>query len=869
MAKADCTPMMQQYLDIKENYKDCILFFRLGDFYEMFFEDAEKVSAELGLTLTGKDCGMKERAPMCGVPFHSADSHIADLIARGYRVAICEQTEDPKLAKGLVKREVIRIVTPGTVLDTNVLDEGKNNYIMCIYENGDQYGISLCDVSTGEFLMTETKGENKVIDEIAKFLPAEIISNKKLELETKIEKIFSMKVYEYCGWAFEYQTAYKNLCSHFKVLNLNGYGVEKEKNCVSAAGALLEYLLETQKNNLSHISSVKKYSEEKFMILDISSRKNLELTQTIRSNEKKGSLLWVLDKTRTAMGARLIRKWIEQPLIDKTEINKRLDAVGKFKEEPLEREELKEYLASVYDMERLIGKVVFSSANARDLTSLKLSLTNLPYIKRQLDSFPCSLTEEMKENLDTLDDIYKLIDDTISEDAPFSVREGGMIKDNCNEQLDKLREAKGNGSDWLADLEAKEKEATGIKNLKVRFNKVFGYFIEVTNSYLSLVPDRYIRKQTLTGAERYITPELKEIEDTILGADEKIVELEYEIFVRTRDKVAENIARIQTTAEIIAQIDVLQSLGEVADKQGYCRPDITDDGIIEIKSGRHPVVELTSRSGFIANDSDINLQENRLSVITGPNMAGKSTYMRQVALLVLMAQMGSFIPAESAAIGISDRIFTRVGASDDLATGQSTFMIEMSEVANILNNATKKSLLILDEIGRGTSTFDGLSIAWAVLEYIADKNKIGARTLFATHYHELAELEGRIEGVKNLKCSVEEKGKDVVFLRKIVRGSADHSYGVHVARLAGVPEEVLKRADIILERLEEQNGKAKKKQDEVDYTKIKPAKRPVVFVNETHNEIFEELKNTDLNKMTPIEAWQKLFEIKEKIIQGV
>lgn len=857
---AKLTPMMEQYMQIKENYKYCLLFYRLGDFYELFFDDAVIASKELDITLTGKDCGMEERAPMCGVPFHSADGYIAKLIEKGYKVAICEQTEDPKKAKGIVKREVIRIVTPGTVLDTNVLDESKNNYIMCIFKNTDGYGVASCDVSTGEFQVTAIGDglENKVIDEIARFTPSEIICSKSVDLGEQINKIFDVKLNQYSDWAFDYQNANICLCNHFKTLNLAGFGLEDDRPCVCAAGALLQYLIETQKNNLSHISAIKKYASNKYMVLDMSSRRNLELTQTIRDKSKKGSLLWVLDRTKTAMGARLLRKWLEQPLIDVDEIDKRLDAVEDFKNDPFGREDLKEMLNTVYDIERLMSKVVYATANARDLAALKNSFKYLPQIKDNIAGFESEYINEIYNSFDCLEDIYELIDESIAEEPPFSVREGGLIKKGYNEEVDKLRSAKDEGSTWLMELEAKEKEETGIPKLRIKYNKVFGYYIEVTNSYKDKVPERYIRKQTLTNAERYITPELKEIEDTILGADEKVVALEYDLFSDIRNRIAQKVERIQNTAYAISVIDVLQSLGEVADKNGYVKPVVNNSGTIDIKAGRHPVVERVSREPFIPNDTYLDRNES-LAVITGPNMAGKSTYMRQTALLVLMAQIGSFVPAESAEIGITDRIFTRVGASDDLATGQSTFMVEMVEVANILNNATKDSLLILDEIGRGTSTFDGLSIAWSVLEYIA--NKIGARTLFATHYHELTELEGKVKGVKNYCVSVKEQGEDIIFLRKIVEGGTDRSYGVHVAKLAGVPKSVVKRANSILKLL---GSEDKSVNVDTDYD-FKYDDEPIYRKAEILNEISEDFNNMDLNNITPFDAMKKLYDLKEKL----
>ncbi len=856
------TPMMEQYLSIKEQYKYCLLFYRLGDFYELFFDDAKIASAELELTLTGKDCGMSERAPMCGVPFHSADGYIAKLVEKGYKVAICEQTEDPKKAKGIVKRDVIRIVTPGTVLDTKVLDESKNNYIMCIYQGNGGFGVASCDVSTGEFFVTDIPedNENKVIDELARIMPSEIICNEALTIKDRIEKIFGTKPADYNNWCFDYQNACISLCNHFQTLNLSGFGLDGDKICVPASGALMSYLLETQKNNLSHISSIKKQVKNKYMVLDISSRRNLELTQTIREKTKKGSLLWVLDKTKTAMGARLLRSRIEQPLTDAVKIQRRLDGVEAFKDNIFAREELRELISGIYDIERLMSKVVYASANARDLIALKQSFEILPHLKHLLGEFDCDYIQKLHNSMDTLDDICNLIDKSIAPDPPVSLREGGLIRDGYNSEVDTLRSAKEKGAQWLADFEAREKEKTGIPKLRVKYNKVFGYYMEVTNSYLSAVPDTYIRKRTLSNSECYITQELKEIENTILGADEKVVSLEYDLFSDIRAKVGANTERILKCARGVSAIDVLQSLGEVADKNGYVKPTVNTGNNINIVNGRHPVVERVNTTEFIPNDTVLDTDENRLSIITGPNMAGKSTYMRQVALLVLMAQIGSFVPADSAEIGVVDRIFTRVGASDDLATGQSTFMVEMTEVANILNNATNKSLLILDEIGRGTSTFDGLSIAWAVLEYIADKKRIGARTLFATHYHELTELERKIEGVNNYCVSVLDNGDDVIFLRKIVRGGTDKSYGIHVAKLAGVPKSVVRRSNEILTLLTKDNEPVHASDVDEVYVSKPYDQKVIVF-----NELSDELDELDINTITPMEALKKLNDLKEKL----
>ncbi|MDR2903015.1 MAG: DNA mismatch repair protein MutS, partial [Clostridiales bacterium] len=782
---AGLTPMMEQYFQVKNEYQHCLVFFRLGDFYELFFDDALTASKELDIVLTGRDCGQAERAPMCGVPYHSAEGYIARLVEKGYKVAICEQLEDPKTTKTIVKRDVVRVITPGTVLDANMLDIGKNNYICSLYEDKDGFGLAFADVTTGDFFCVpvKKKDEMKLVDEIAKYAPAEIIANSNFSGKPALESLLKLKISLYEAWAYDKNAAEIKLLNHFRVLNLHGFGLENEKQCICAAGALLQYLYETQKNSLAHIHTIKKYTREHYMIIDASSRRNLELTETMREKSKKGSLLWVLDKTKTPMGARLLRQWIEQPLTDSGKINARLDAVGEFLGDPLFREELKELLNTVHDIERIMGRIIYASANGRDFVMLKNSLRHLPDIKNMLGNLKTERNLSLHNDLDVLADLYALIECAFVEEPPFSIREGGFISDGFDADLDRYREAKNKGTAWLLDMETKEKEATGIKNLKIRYNKVFGYYIEVTNSYKDQVPDRYVRRQTLSNCERYATEGLKEIEEAILGADEKITDLEYNLFMQIRSRVSEQIVRIQNTARVVAETDAFVSLAEAADANAYVKPSVGDHGIIDIKAGRHPVVEkMSGAAAFIANDTYLDENDDRLAIITGPNMAGKSTYMRQTALIVLMAQIGSFVPAASAEIGVTDRIFTRVGASDDLATGQSTFMVEMSEVANILNSATKHSLLILDEIGRGTSTFDGLSIAWSVLEYIADENILGAKTLFATHYHELTELEGKVPGTKNYCVTVKEQGDDIIFLRKIVRGGADHSYGIEVAR---------------------------------------------------------------------------------------
>ena len=811
---AEYSPMMQHYLDMKEKYKDCILFYRLGDFYEMFFDDAINVSKELELTLTGKECGQEERAPMCGIPYHAADSYIAKLIANGHKVAICEQLEDPKLAKGMVKRDVIRVVTPGTVIEANLLEDKKNNYIMSIYKNGIYYGLTACDVTTGDLRTTEIKETNNftaLLDEISKYSPAELVVNPMMydcsEEIAKIKERFD--VYITRLEEKEFTDNYEALSVKYKIVDDEEKPVEdlsKYMLSVGATNALFTYLLDTQKNNLDHINKIVLYSVTKYMSLDINARRNLEITEKLRDKTKKGTLLWVLDKTATAMGGRLLRNWLNNPLINVEKINKRLDAVAELKDNIILRGEISDNLKKVYDIERLAGKISYGSANGRDLISLKSSAKQLPEIKKILSQAKSSMLMELYSELDTLDDVYDIIDKTIVDEPPISVKEGGLIKLGYDEEIDKLKTATTDGKNWIINLEAEEREKTGIKGLKVGFNKVFGYYIEVTKSNISLVPDRYIRKQTLTGGERYITEELKNLENQILGAEEKVVNLEYNVFVEVRDKIEAQIERVQKSAGIIATLDCLCSLATVAEDQNYVRPEVDESGVLDIKDGRHPVIEKILPSGsFVQNDTYLDESENRLAIITGPNMAGKSTYMRQVALITLMAQIGSFVPASYARIGVVDKIFTRVGASDDLSMGQSTFMVEMMEVAQILKEATANSLVILDEIGRGTSTYDGLSIAWAVAEYISDKEKCGAKTLFATHYHELTDLENKLEGVKNYSIAVKEKGEDIIFLRKIVKGGTDESYGVHVAKLAGVPQTVTKRANEILKSIERKN----------------------------------------------------------------
>ena len=774
---AELTPMMQQYMETKEQYKDCILFYRLGDFYEMFFDDALTASSELEITLTGKNCGLEERAPMCGIPYHAVDGYLNKLVSKGYKVAICEQVEDPKQAKGIVKREVIRIVTPGTNLNMQALEESRNNYLMSIVYIPGRIGISIADVTTGDYYLTEVEDNRKLFDEISKYLPKEIICNEAFLVSgMDIEDLkgrLGISVSPLEPWYFDDDGCKKCLRNHFKVSTLTGLGIEDFPSGITAAGGLLQYLYETQKNSLEHFTHLYPYLTSRFMLLDSSTRRNLELTETLREKQKRGSLLWVLDKTKTAMGARTLRSYLEQPLIDRNSIEMRLDAIEELQKDSVSRDEIREYLNPIYDLERLLGKISYKTANPRDLIAFRNSLEMLPHIKTVLSGFEKELLCKIQDEMDDLSDLYQLIQSSIEEEPPVSAREGGIIKEGYNEITDNLRHAKTEGKTWLAELENTDRERTGIKNLKIKYNKVFGYYFEVTNSYKDLVPEDYIRKQTLANAERYTTPRLKELEDTILNAEDKLCSLEYELFCKVRDTIASQIERIQKTAKAVAKLDVFASLSIVAEQNHYVRPKLNEKGIIDIKDGRHPVVEkMIINDMFISNDTYLDNGNHCIAVITGPNMAGKSTYMRQTALIVLMAQIGSFVPAKSANIGIVDRIFTRVGASDDLASGQSTFMVEMNEVANILRNATSNSLLVLDEIGRGTSTFDGLSIAWAVIEHISNRKLLGAKTLFATHYHELTELEGKINNVNNYCIAVKEKGDDIVFLRKIIKGGS-------------------------------------------------------------------------------------------------
>ncbi len=875
------SPMMQEYMNTKEQYKDCILFYRLGDFYEMFFEDAILASKELELTLTGKDCGLEERAPMCGVPHHAVEVYLNRLVGKGYKVAIGEQVEDPKMARGLVKREVIRVVTPGTNFNVSALDESKNNYLMCIIYVDEMYGISVCDITTGDFYVTEVNSKRTLLDEINKFMPSEIICNQAfsvsgIDLED-IKQRLNLSVFSLDAWYFDDENAKRALLEHFKIHHLDGLGLGDFETGSVSAGALMQYLTETQKDALVQLTAITPYVTGKYMVLDTSTRRNLELTETLREKNKKGSLLWILDKTKTAMGARLLRSFLEQPLIDKTEITKRQEAVQTFVNSAIEREEIREYLSPVYDLERIISRIGNKTANPRDLIAFKNSLSMLPHIKQILDGFENPLLNKVNEDMDALLDISELIERAILEEPPVQIKEGGIIKEGYHEEVDKLRRAKTDGKGWLADLEAKERERTGVKTLKIKFNKNFGYCIEITNSYKNSfqMPEDYTRKQTLTNAERYITPELKEIEMMILGSEDKLYTLEYHLFCEVREKISEHIARIQKTAKAVAALDVFAALAYVAEKNRYVKPKINEKGIIDIKGGRHPVVEqMMANDLFVSNDTYLNNGQNRITIITGPNMAGKSTYMRQSALIVLMAQIGSFVPADHANIGICDRIFTRVGASDDLASGQSTFMVEMTEVANILRNATSNSLVILDEIGRGTSTFDGLSIAWAVVEYISNPKLLGAKTLFATHYHELTELEGMINGVNNYCIAVKEQGDDIVFLRKIIKGGADKSYGIQVAKLAGVPDTVIERAkEIVVQLIDADISKSareiaaqgihsRKKQTKPDELEMSQMS---LFDTVRDEDIANEIKELDLGNMTPIDALNTLYKLQNKV----
>ena len=863
------SPMMQNYLKTKEEYKDCILFYRLGDFYEMFFDDAITASRELELTLTGKDCGQEERAPMCGIPHHAAEVYIARLIAKGYKVAICEQLEDPKTAKGIVKRDVIRVVTPGTVMESNLLEEKKNNYIMSIYKNGIYFGMSVCDLSTGDFRMTQIRDTNNfamLMDEISRYAPSEIVVNELMFNSTEEIAKIKERFETYISKSNGFSQNVNEIKERSRIVNEDDQEIEKLEDyilAITAANGLIAYLIETQKNSLEYLNKILLYNTSKYMSLDINARRNLEITEKLRDKSKKGTLLWVLDKTSTSMGGRLLRRWLNDPLIDECHINRRLESVKELKEDIMLRGDIVDSLKKVYDIERLASKISYGSANGRDLISLKNSTAQLPGIKAVLSRAKSQMLKDLYTELDELQDIYEIIDKAIVDEPPISVKEGGLIKLGYDEEIDRLKTATTDGKNWVLKLEAEEREKTGIKGLKVGFNKVFGYFIEVTKSNLSQVPDRYIRKQTLANCERYITEDLKRLENEILGAEEKVINLEYNAFVSIRDEIEKNVQRVQKSANIISILDVLASFATVADDMNYVMPIVDNSGVIDIKDGRHPVIEkIIGGSEFVPNDTYLDKGENRLSIITGPNMAGKSTYMRQVALITLMAQCGSFVPASYARIGVVDKIFTRVGASDDLSMGQSTFMVEMMEVATILKEATENSLVILDEIGRGTSTYDGLSIAWAVAEYIADKEKCGAKTLFATHYHELTQLEDKLEGVKNYSIAVKEKGEDIIFLRKIISGGTDESYGVHVAKLAGVPKVVTTRANEILRSIERKNVLNEKK---LEKENKKETAGQLDMYNYKLAEIAHELDKIDLNQLTPIDALNTLLKMKEKM----
>lgn len=861
MPKEQMTPMMTQYLKTKEEYSDSILFYRLGDFYEMFFDDAIKASKELEITLTGKDCGLEERAPMCGVPFHSASVYIAKLIEKGYKVAICEQVEDPKLAKGIVKREVIRVVTPGTVIDEELLDEKTNNYLAVIYSRKDIYGFAVSDISTGEIYTTEIAGADEALNEIARYEPKEILVNSVAaeKLTGQVELRFHITPDECTDEFFENTYFEEKILRQFNKKSLAEIGLADKKYAVYAVGAMIAYLEHTQKMSLTYLNTINTYEVNQYMDLDVNTRRNLEITETMRDKAKKGSLLWVLDNTQTSMGARLLKQWVEKPLINPIEINKRLYSVKELTDNVMLRDEMAAVLSGTYDISRIISRISIGTVTPRDLIALKMTLLKLPELEYTLSSVKSPMLSEMRKDFDLLEDVAGFLERAINDEPPALLRDGNVIKEGFNEEIDKLRIAMRDGKKWLAEVESEEREKTGIAKLKVGFNKVFGYYIEVTNSFKKDVPDYYIRKQTLANAERYITPKLKEIENTILGASERVLVLESHIFEQVRQTVEKEIERLKRTADIIAKTDVLLSLAQTAYKNNFTMPEISDNGKIEIIDGRHPVVEKMSRKTmFVPNDTHMNTDEDRMIIITGPNMAGKSTYMRQVALITLMAQIGSFVPASSAKIGIVDKIFTRVGASDDIASGQSTFMLEMNEVSHILKNATSKSLIILDEIGRGTSTFDGLSIAWAVVEYIHNKHKIGAKTLFATHYHELTELEEELEGVKNYRIAVKKRGDDITFLRKIVRGGADDSYGIEVAALAGVPKEVINGAKKILKKIEN---------DEIVVEHKEKTDEPINqigFGDGIANAIADELKTMDVTTFTPIEAMNKLFELSQK-----
>lgn len=870
--KGELSPMMQQYFQVKKDYPGVILFFRLGDFYEMFFDDAKTASKELDLVLTGRDCGQEERAPMCGVPFHSADGYIAKLVSRGYKVAICEQMEDPSAAKGIVKRDVIRVITPGTVIESNILEDGVNNYLCSICKAPNETGMCFADISTGEFHITVVNRDDeqeKIINQLSTYSPKEIIVNSAASQLDDVAKFADVRLE--AGFerlddsCFDFDNATNLILETMKRDEISSLGIGHSKSAVCALGAVIGYLRETQKrNDIEAPSEIEYYDGSDFMALDISARRNLELTKSMMTGDKKHSLLWVVDKTKTAMGKRMLRSWIERPLVNAAKITKRQNAVGELLDNSVLRDEIRDALSGINDMERLMSRIAYSTANAKELRSLSAMITPLPVIKNALGVCTASMLKTICNNIDLLEDVKELVDNAIVDEPPFSVREGGIIKQGFNSEIDELREIVQGGANLLADIEAREKEKTGIPKLRVSYNKVFGYFIEVTNSYKDMVPEEYIRKQTLTNCERYITQELKDLEGKVLGAKDRLVALEYEIFAGVRTQISAEVERIQRTAKALATLDTLASLAQVAFTNNYCCPQITTDGVIEIKEGRHPVVEtLLDNSVFVPNDTLLDKDSNRCAIITGPNMAGKSTYMRQTALITLLAQIGSFVPAKSARISVVDAIFTRVGASDDLATGQSTFMVEMNEVSTILKNATENSLIILDEIGRGTSTFDGMSIARAVLEFVVKKKSLGAKTLFATHYHELTAMEGMLDGINNYSIAVKKRGDDITFLRRIVRGGADQSFGIEVAKLAGIPSSVIKRAKVILKELESNKIEIEFKADDAVVEEETPDIQYNFKTNST-NDILELIKTIDINTLTPIEAMQTLYDLKKK-----
>lgn len=863
----EMTPMMKQYLEIKKDFEDTVLFFRIGDFYEMFYEDAKTASEALDLVLTGKDCGLDERAPMCGIPFHSADSYIARLVSKGYKVAICEQTEDPAKAVGLVKREVIRIITPGSVIESSMLDEGKNNYLASVASFENVVGLCFCDISTGDMQVTCCEDGNiygKAVNEFAKFAPAEIVMNAEAFNSKEIKEYFERNenVHKELLSAdkFDLYTCKNVISKHFGK-DVESFEFSGKNQVLCALGAAILYLCDLSKNDLANVTEVRYYTDNSFMKLDFSARRNLELCETMRNRERRGSLIWVMDKTKTAMGKRLMRSWIEQPLINTAQIIKRQNAVLELVNKPQSTADISGYLSNIKDMERLITRISYKTANARELRSLCDTVSYLKGLKESIDTGSSKLLNEIRDGIDTLDDVFDLIDNSITEDPPFSVREGELIKTGFSAEVDELREIVNNGKGYIASIEQKEQERTGIKKLKIGYNRVFGYYIEVSNSFKEDVPSEYVRKQTLTNCERYITQELKDSESKVLGAQERIVSLEYEVFSAVRDNVAKELSRIQSTSHYIAVLDVLYSFSVIAVSNKYVCPEISQEPVIEIKDGRHPVVEkMLSNTPFVPNDTRLDTRDNLAAIITGPNMAGKSTYMRQVAIIVIMAQMGSFVPASYAKVGITDSVFTRVGASDDLSSGQSTFMVEMNEVADILKSATKNSLIILDEIGRGTSTFDGMSIARAVLEYVCDRKKLGAKTLFATHYHELTELENEIDGIKNYNIACKKRGDDIIFLRRIIPGCADGSYGVEVAKLAGVPTAVVKRAKEILKSLE--SGESTQNINPPTYNNDEDEQ--ISFMSEKNDEIINTLRKLDVNTLTPIESMKILYELSDK-----